>query len=251
MIAGIALGGNLGDTARIIQTVLDQLEAHDSISVIKVSRTYETTPVGVEAGNRFLNAAALIDTALQPIALLDVCQKLETGSGRTREIHWGPRTIDLDLIFCDQIILRSERLNLPHPACWYRRFVLDPLCEIAAEHVHPIFGKTFAELRQRLLVRPLSVDMSRLEKSRQQTLQESLRNEYDNCQLELMTSAAPALSSEQSSSNAATWLLLAIEQAGIRESGGVYEWELSGTFEVSMVDVVNAGLDQPVCVDAE
>ncbi|TWT63789.1 2-amino-4-hydroxy-6-hydroxymethyldihydropteridine diphosphokinase [Rubinisphaera italica] len=251
MIAGIALGGNLGDTAQIIQTVLHQLDANDSISVLKQSRLYETTAVGEKAGNRFLNATALIETSLQPIALLDVCQKLETDSGRTREIHWGPRTIDLDLIFCDQIILRSERLNLPHPACWYRRFVLDPLCDVAAEFVNPVFGKTFAELRQRLLSRPLCVDLSRLETSRQQVLQETLRNVFGMHQLELITSSTLLLSSDRNSSSAATWILLTNEQEGIRESGGLFEWELPGTFEVSMADVVHAGLDQPVCLVTE
>ena len=242
MIAGIALGGNLGDTAQIIQAVIEQLDAYESISVLKLSSLYETTPMGAEAGSRFLNGAVLIETSLQPIELLDVCQEIEAGCGRTRKIHWGPRTIDLDLVFCDQIVLQSERLVLPHPACWYRRFVLDPLCDVAGEYVHPVFGKTFAELRVRLLVRPLSVDMSRLDISRQEVLLETLGKEFDDDQLELITEG-------ECRSYVATWVLLEHEnEPGVRDAGGVTEQELSGTFEVSMFDVIQAGLDEPKLV---
>ncbi|HBN76986.1 MAG TPA: 2-amino-4-hydroxy-6-hydroxymethyldihydropteridine diphosphokinase [Planctomycetaceae bacterium] len=242
MIAGIALGGNLGETAQIIQAVLEHLESYEAISILKVSSLYETAPMGAKAGNRFLNGAVLIETSLQPVELLDVCQGIEAGCGRTREIHWGPRTIDLDLIFCDQVVLQSERLVLPHPACWYRRFVLDPLCDVAGEYVHPVFEKTFAELRDRLLVRPLSVDLSWLGKTRQEELSSTLRTRFREDQLELIMD-------DECRSCVATWVLFEHECGlGVREAGGVTEQELPGVFEASMFDVVQAGLDEPKLV---
>jgi hypothetical protein len=102
-----------------------------------------------------LNAAAAIDTGLSPLELLDFMQSIETHLGRVRSIHWGPRTLDLDLLFYGSEIIDSARLVVPHPAAWYRRFVLDPLVEIAPHFVHPERQADFETLRSRLLPRPL------------------------------------------------------------------------------------------------
>jgi 2-amino-4-hydroxy-6-hydroxymethyldihydropteridine diphosphokinase len=128
--------------------------------VVSVSRYHETAPVGDEAGAGFLNAAAELENSLTPLDLLDKLQAVERDLGRTRSTHWGPRTLDLDLVFWESQIINSPRLVIPHPAAWYRRFVLDPLVEIAPRFVHPVKQVDICTLRERLLVRPLHVSFA-------------------------------------------------------------------------------------------
>jgi 2-amino-4-hydroxy-6-hydroxymethyldihydropteridine diphosphokinase len=124
-------------------------------TVAAVSRFRRTEPVGQDAGGEFLNAAAEIDTTLSPLDLLDSLQSIELALGRKRTVRWGPRTIDLDLLFYGSEIIDVPRLAVPHPAAWYRRFVLDPLVEIAPSYVHPERQADIQTLHARLLVRPL------------------------------------------------------------------------------------------------
>jgi 2-amino-4-hydroxy-6-hydroxymethyldihydropteridine diphosphokinase len=151
----ISLGGNLGAVADTFADALDRLQKVRGNSVVAVSRFVETKAVGESADGPFLNAAAGIDTELPPLELLDLLQSVEHELGRRRSVHWGPRTLDLDIIFYDSEILTLSRLTVPHPAAWYRRFVLDPLVEIAPEFVHPEKRATVELLRARLLRRPL------------------------------------------------------------------------------------------------
>ncbi len=146
----ISLGGNLGRVGNSFAMALDILREHPQIRVSKIGSIIETAAVGSNAGGNFLNAAAEIETSLGPEALLDVLQDVEQRLGRTREIHWGPRTLDLDLLFYGLDRINTSRLVVPHPAAWYRRFVLDPLAEIAPDFVHPEKLVTIAELRSRL-----------------------------------------------------------------------------------------------------
>src|SRR5579872_6361673 len=151
----IALGGNLGNVSAVFDQALDRIRAVPGNSVVTVSRYYETAAVGRQAGKKFLNAAAEIETRLAPLALLDFLQTIELDLGRTRTTHWGPRTLDLDILFYSSEIIELPRLVVPHPAAWYRRFVLDPLVDIAPQFVHPQRLADIATLRQRLLPRPL------------------------------------------------------------------------------------------------
>src|SRR5579871_1881358 len=150
----IALGGNLGPVQQTFADALDQLSRTARISVRALSGIHQTRPVGSEAGSEYTNAAAELETDLSPLALLDLLQSIEDRLGRVRETHWGPRTLDLDLLLYGAEIINSPRLRVPHPHLWYRRFVLDPLVEIAASIVHPEKGLTIEQLRQRLLARP-------------------------------------------------------------------------------------------------
>lgn len=154
----ISMGGNLGNVAQTIDEALETLQRTAGIDVFKSSSLHRTKPVGADAGAEFVNAAAMLETSLTAHELLDRLLAIEAELGRVRTIHWGPRTLDLDLIlFGDEIINDPPRLRVPHPACWYRRFVLDPLTEIAPQFVHPEKRVSVAKLQQRLLARPLAI----------------------------------------------------------------------------------------------
>lgn len=156
----ISLGGNTGAVAETFDQALQRLRSVPGCRVVAVSGNFETAPVGEFAGAPFLNAAAEIETSLPALALLDVLQALEQALGRVRTVRWGPRTIDLDLLYYGDEIIASPRLMVPHPAAWYRRFVLDPLVEIAPDRIHPIKRVSMRSLRERLLARPLPVALA-------------------------------------------------------------------------------------------
>jgi 2-amino-4-hydroxy-6-hydroxymethyldihydropteridine diphosphokinase len=156
----ISLGGNLGDVADTFTRALDRLGQAPGTAVVAVSQYHETRAVGERSGGGFLNAAAAVDTGLLPLDLLDRLQSVEIELGRIRTIRWGPRTLDLDLLFYDDAIIDLPRLVVPHPAAWYRRFVLDPLVEIAPRLVHPVRQVNIETLWNRLMPRPLVVALA-------------------------------------------------------------------------------------------
>ncbi len=155
----LALGGNQGNVLHTFQSALAKLDGCEAISVVLVSQFYDTTPVGIAAGERYLNAAVKIEFEFSAVELLYELQDIEIQLGRVRTLHWGPRTLDLDIIGIEHHIIETQHLSVPHVACWYRRFVLDPLVEIAPNWVHPVFGQSVRQLRDRLLERPLPVHL--------------------------------------------------------------------------------------------
>jgi 2-amino-4-hydroxy-6-hydroxymethyldihydropteridine diphosphokinase len=175
----VSLGGNLGDVRATFRDAIESLRRHPHIQAVHASRTFSTPPVGDDAGDPFLNAAAELTTSLEPLPLLELLQATEQQLGRVRTLHWGPRTLDLDLLTFDDLNIYHPRLKLPHPGCWYRRFVLDPLVEIAADVVHPEKEATFFRLRERLLVRPLQVSIAGGEPSARGSLVAMLVNQFD------------------------------------------------------------------------
>jgi 2-amino-4-hydroxy-6-hydroxymethyldihydropteridine diphosphokinase len=156
----LALGGNTGPVEQTFDRALSELGAEPRLALGQSSSLHRTRAVGPRAGDDYLNAVAELDTSLAPLELLDRLMALEDRAGRIRTGRWTPRPLDLDLLFYGSEIIDLPRLTVPHPACWYRRFVLDPLCEVAAGVVHPVKGLTAGGLRERLLVRPLPVALA-------------------------------------------------------------------------------------------
>ena len=148
----IALGSNLGDRRAHLERAVEQLPS--CISHLTRSRFYETDPVGVAPQPPFLNAAVTGETTLAPRALLERLLAIEAGEGRVRPHAGAPRTLDLDLILYGDLVIDEPGLVVPHPRFRDRRFVLDPLAEIAGEWVDPVTGLTLQELRRRLDCRP-------------------------------------------------------------------------------------------------
>ncbi len=149
--AHIALGSNLGDRAAMIHEALEKLQAEGHCSVIRCSAVIETEPVGPPQPN-YLNCAALIQTQLEPLELMQYCLDIEQqmGRDRTTDLRNGPRIIDLDVLFFGQVVMDDPRLTLPHPRLAERSFVLRPLCEIDPQFVHPTLGIAINDLLQRL-----------------------------------------------------------------------------------------------------
>ena len=175
-----ALGGNLGPVNKVFDLVLTELGEHPALKVVAVSRYHRTAAVGAaaEVGGDFLNAVVAIDTDLAPLELLDLLQHLENQHGRVREVYWGPRTLDLDVLFYGDQIVDLPRLIVPHPGAWYRRFVLDPMCDIAPDFQHPVKKLTMRTLRERLLPRPLQVALAGGTESQRQDLINQLQREF-------------------------------------------------------------------------
>jgi 2-amino-4-hydroxy-6-hydroxymethyldihydropteridine diphosphokinase len=147
--AYIALGANLGDREQNIHTALQELGAMPGTQVLRISKLLANAAVGGPANSPdFLNAAAEIRTTLDAQSLLSRMLQIEHNLGRDRREKWSPRTIDLDLLLYDDQIIRSDHLTVPHPLMHTRRFVLEPLAEIAPLVVHPVLRLTIAELRR-------------------------------------------------------------------------------------------------------
>lgn len=147
--AVIGLGSNLGERDKNIRTALEKMQ-EKGIELLRVSSVLETEPYGYTNQPKFLNAVCLVETNLTPDQLLDVLLEIEKEMGRVRERKWGPRIIDLDIIFYEDLVLESERLIVPHPDMHNRWFVLAPLAEICPDYVHPKLKKTVRELLQEL-----------------------------------------------------------------------------------------------------
>ncbi len=128
--AYISLGSNIGEREENLLAAINHLHTHTNIEVENISSIYETDPVGYEEQDQFLNMVIEVKTSLSQFELLEICQNIEKNLGRKRDIRWGPRTIDLDILLFNHENINSEQLTVPHPRMHERAFVIIPLLEI-------------------------------------------------------------------------------------------------------------------------
>ncbi|MCF6265614.1 MAG: 2-amino-4-hydroxy-6-hydroxymethyldihydropteridine diphosphokinase [Desulfuromusa sp.] len=161
--AFLGFGGNLGKPLNNFRRARQQLAEHPQVEVISSSPLYQTPPVGGPEGQAdYLNAAIEILTGLSALDLLQLCRQIENSAGRVRDLHWGPRTLDIDLLLVDDLIMDTPLLTLPHPRLQQRHFVLLPLNDLAPQLNHPVLNETIGHL---LNILPTAIDITRLNKT--------------------------------------------------------------------------------------
>lgn len=235
----IAIGGNVADVSASIAAAFARLAASPHCRDAVLSRIYATAPMGKQAGPPYRNAAIRLETTLDPLALLDALQNIELELGRVRTMHWGPRIIDLDLIGVGDCVVHEQRLTLPHPGLIYRRFVLDPLLEIAPDWVHPQLDRTVRELHERLMLRPLPVQIQGASTSLTATLQQQLQDEVTFHRARLSRPADPDLHmaigvDPKTSPRAAECISLRVAGRSVKDQ------------EEMLAQFLRAALDEPV-----
>ncbi|MCR5502443.1 MAG: 2-amino-4-hydroxy-6-hydroxymethyldihydropteridine diphosphokinase [Lachnospiraceae bacterium] len=146
----LGIGSNIGDRRQYIEDALCKLKTEESIRDVICSSLIETKPYGGVEQEDFLNGVVYIKTFLPPHDLLDLLHRIENEAGRTREVHWGPRTLDIDILFYEDLLLCDPDLSIPHPDLSNREFVLRPMLEIAPYYVNPLTGRTVSEMCREL-----------------------------------------------------------------------------------------------------
>ncbi len=144
----LGLGANVGDKKKNLEEAIEKLR--EKIINIKISKFYETNPWGFVSQDKFLNAAIQGKTFLTPLELLNFVKSIEKKVGRVERFKWGPREIDIDILFYDDLIYKDESLVIPHPFIQERKFVLDPLMDLDPDFVHPVTKKTIREILNEL-----------------------------------------------------------------------------------------------------
>jgi 2-amino-4-hydroxy-6-hydroxymethyldihydropteridine diphosphokinase len=145
----IGLGSNLGDSSAIVIGAIDRLQMHPQIEITAVSSWYRTAPFGPPQPD-YINGCATFETSLAPLELLDTLHAIEADFGRVRQEVWGARTLDLDLLLYDNLLVDLPSLQIPHPRMLERAFVLIPLAEIAPNWIEPRSGHSIATLCNKL-----------------------------------------------------------------------------------------------------
>ncbi len=152
--AFVGLGSNLGESKELLARAWNTLAEFSEISIVRLSSPYMTKPVDMESPHWFVNAAGELRTSLAQEALLTLLLRVEKQFGRTRDQHipsHQDRTLDLDLLLYDTLVMTTDELTLPHPEMHKRLFVLVPMAEISPNLLHPVYRKTIAELRDELI----------------------------------------------------------------------------------------------------
>ena len=145
-IVFLGIGTNLGNRENKLSEAVEMIR-EDIGPILGTSSVYETEPWGFQSADQFLNMVIRVGTNLPPSEVLNSILAIESSAGRKRSANqYVSRIIDIDILFYEDLVIEEENLKIPHPLIHERRFVLVPLCDIAPEMIHPVFGKTFAEL---------------------------------------------------------------------------------------------------------
>ena len=150
IIGFVGLGSNMGDPLAHCREAIEHIAGIEGIEVLRRSSFFRTEPVGIRDQSWFINAVIEIRTILPARVLLKALQGIEDRMGRVREVRWGPRIIDIDILLYGQQVVQQEDLVIPHPELHKRRFVLEPLHELAPYVIHPTFGVSIRGLMARL-----------------------------------------------------------------------------------------------------
>lgn len=151
----VAVGSNLGDRLDNVQAGVKGVDLLPDTEVVAVSKLYETAPVGgPDDQGAYFNAVVVVETSLGAAELLADLHRIEAGQERERIVHWGPRTLDLDLLLYGDLVVERPELVVPHPRLHERRFVMVPLCDVAPGLVHPVLGVTMHDLLDALPAEP-------------------------------------------------------------------------------------------------
>jgi len=146
----IGIGSNIGNAKKNCQRGINALKRKKEIDFVQCSLFYQTKPIGGPGQPLFVNCVAEIKTTLLPSSLLAYLKKLETKMGRVKTVQWGPRIIDFDILFFGDLIIDTINLKVPHSLCHERRFVLEPMGEIAPNLIHPVLNKSIRELKNHI-----------------------------------------------------------------------------------------------------
>lgn len=149
--AYLSLGSNMGEKEKFLKDAINKIDSLANVKVVVKSSFLETEPWGYEDQDTFLNVAIGVETILEPYELMEELLKIESELGRIREVKWGPRVIDIDIILMDEIISNDPNIILPHPFAHQREFVLAPLNEIAPYALHPLMNMRVSEILQKLV----------------------------------------------------------------------------------------------------
>ena len=145
-IAFIGIGSNVGDKIKNCAQAIAEITQHEQNRLIAQSSLYKTEPIGYTQQDWFINSVIEIETSFTALQLLNILEDIEISMGRKRTLKWGPRIIDLDILFFNDEIIQCEGLTVPHPEVQNRAFVLIPLREIGGDYIHPVLKKSIAEL---------------------------------------------------------------------------------------------------------
>jgi dihydroneopterin aldolase/2-amino-4-hydroxy-6-hydroxymethyldihydropteridine diphosphokinase len=148
--AYIALGSNMGNRQGFLDMAADEIDADENCVLLKIADSIETKAYGVEDQDDFLNSCVEVRTLYSPDELLKLCNSIEKKANRVRKQHWGPRTLDMDIIFYDDEVIEKDNLCIPHIEMHKRDFVLRPLSQIAPNKVHPLLKKRVVEMLDEL-----------------------------------------------------------------------------------------------------
>lgn len=236
----IGLGGNTGPVALTLAAALRELTAR-GVAVRDVSRLYRSRPMGPAAAP-FLNACISAETTLPAEELLTVLKQIEAAAGRKAGERWSARTLDLDVLMMEEQVIHTSMLTVPHPGVFYRRFVLDPLHDIAADLIVPQTGRSVAELRRRLLQRPLPVALCGGVAQHRERIEAAVRQSYPDVRLVSEKADAP-ISCEAIGLNLdqnAAWPQRSRGSA-IPVEGGL------GSLDAAVCAMIDSMLDDPEC----